>query len=43
MITKTVKVTDKGRLLNGAMKKFRNKYTSVELQHQAAKIWTKDN
>ncbi len=35
------KVNDSFSLVRGMMKEFRGKYTSVELQHEAIKLWAK--
>ena len=35
------KVDDPIKLIEGILSKYKGKYTSVELQHEASKIWTK--
>lgn len=37
------KSKDSIKAIRGIMKHLRGKYTSVELQHQATKLWTKEN
>lgn len=37
------KVKDSIKTIKGIMKELRGKYNSVELQHQATKLWTKEN
>ena len=36
------KVKDPMKIIEGSLKHLRGKYTSVELQHEAVKIWTKE-
>lgn len=35
------KVDEPIKLIEGVLSKYRGKYTSVELQHEASKIWAK--
>lgn len=35
------KIDDPVKLIKGGLAKYRGKYTSVELQHEATKIWAK--
>lgn len=35
------KVDDPVKLIKGGLSKYKGKYTSVELQHEATKIWAK--
>ena len=40
--TKIPKVDDPFKLVRGILSHLKGKYTSVELQHEAVKLWTKE-